>query len=69
MKEYDVTVTETLRMTVTVEADSPEDAEQKVNDKWHNGDYILDADNFVGVTFETEGLYQPVRDNKDGYSR
>ncbi|MFQ7398318.1 MAG: DpnD/PcfM family protein, partial [Neglectibacter sp.] len=30
MKEYDVTITETLEMTVTVEAESREEARQKV---------------------------------------
>jgi hypothetical protein len=48
---YEVTITETLQMVVTVEADSIEDAEQAVSDSWHNGDYILDADSFVGVGF------------------
>ena len=28
MKEFDVTITETLKLTVTVEASSPEEAEQ-----------------------------------------
>ena len=51
MKEYDVAITETLKMTVTVEADSPEEAEQKASDNWHNSEYILDADSFVGVDF------------------
>ena len=45
MKEYDVTITETLKMTVTVEAESQ-------MDYWHNQDYILDADNFTGVDFK-----------------
>lgn len=52
MKEYDVTITETSKMTVTVEADSPEEAEQKVSDNWHSSEYILDADHFTGVDFE-----------------
>ena len=48
---FDVTITETLKMTVQVEADSLEEAEQMVSDNWHNQDYILDAENFVGVEF------------------
>lgn len=51
-KEFDVTIVETLKMKVTVEAESLEDAIQLVGDKWYNGDYILDADNFVDVEFE-----------------
>ena len=51
-KEFDVTIVETLKMKVTVEAESREEAKQAVEDKWYKGDYILDADNFVGVEFE-----------------
>ena len=53
MREYSVTITETLRKTVTVEAESMAEAEQMVNDAWLNSEYILDADNFVGVEFES----------------
>ena len=53
MKEFDVTITETLKLTVTVEASSPEEAEQMVNDQWRAGDHVLDADNFVDVEFES----------------
>ena len=53
MREYNVTITETLRKTVTVEAESIAEAEQMVNDAWHNSEYILDADDFVGVEFES----------------
>ena len=47
-----VRITETLVMTVDVEAHSRDEAEQIASDNWHNSDYILDADNFVGVEFE-----------------
>lgn len=53
MKEFDVTITETLKLTVSVEASSREEAEQMVNDQWRAGDHILDADNFVEVDFES----------------
>lgn len=53
-KEFDVIITETLRKKVTVEAESPVEAEQLVSDMWHNSEYILDADDFVGVEFECE---------------
>ena len=53
MKEFDVTITETLRLTVSVEASSKEEAEQMVNDQWRAGDHVLDADNFVDVKFES----------------
>ena len=44
MKEFDVTITETLKLTVSVEASSKEEAEQMVNDQWRAGDHVLDAD-------------------------
>lgn len=55
MKEYDVTITETLEMTVTVEAESREEARQKVADNWKNGEYILDAESFKDVEFYPRG--------------
>ena len=54
MKEYKVTITETLKKDVYVEAETQLEAEQKVSDAWKNGDYILDADHFVDVDFEAE---------------
>ena len=52
MNAYHVKITETLTMTVEVEAETQEEAEQQVSDNWRNSEYILDATNFTGVTFE-----------------
>lgn len=52
MKTYEVTITETLCEKVEIEAESREEAEQLVCDRWHNSEYILDADHFVGVDFK-----------------
>lgn len=52
MKDYDVTITETLEMTVTVNAASRMEAEQLVNERWKKGDYILDSYHFTGVNFK-----------------
>lgn len=54
MKSYDVEIKETLCMTVTVEADSLEQAEEKVSDEWKNSEYILDADHFKSVDFKAK---------------
>lgn len=54
MKTYDVTITETLKMTVPIKADSLAEAEQKAEDNWNASQYILDADHFVGVGFHAE---------------
>lgn len=40
MREYEVTITETLEMTVAVEAESREEAQQIASDNWKNGDFI-----------------------------
>ena len=56
MKEYKVTITETLKMEVVVEAESQLEAEQKVNLAWRNSEYILDSDCFAGVAFSADDL-------------
>lgn len=52
MEGYKVEIMETLRHVVEVEAGSQKMAEQIVNDRWKDGEYILDADNFAGVEFK-----------------
>ena len=47
MKAYDVTVTETLQMTVPIEAESLAEAEQIAEDNWNRSQYILDADQIL----------------------
>lgn len=54
MKNYDVTIMETLKMTVPVEADSLAEAEQKAEDNWNASQYILDADHFVEASFHAK---------------
>jgi hypothetical protein len=54
MQKYKVKITKILEMTVEVEAENESSAEQQINDKWRNSEYILDADNFIDVTFEVE---------------
>ena len=51
-QKYTVSITETLKMTVEVEADDPQQAKQFVTDGWYASKYILDADNFADVDFE-----------------
>ena len=53
MRRFAVTIHENLKRTVVVEADSPVEAEVLVADKWRNGSYILDAEDFTDVDFET----------------
>lgn len=53
MKEYDVTITETLEKTVAVQADSREEAEELVEQGWNDSLYVLDADDFSHADFAT----------------
>lgn len=52
LREFEVTITETLQMKVTVTAKDQSEAEQMVNDAWDNSDYILDAEHFIGASFD-----------------
>ena len=56
VREFEVTITETSKMTVTVEAKSREEAEKIVSDNWNNDEYLIDAEHFSGVTFEAAAL-------------
>ena len=54
MKKFEVTITETLKKKVEVEAETQEEAEQIVTDEWYKGDHILVADDFAEVIFEAK---------------
>ena len=54
MKEFDVNITETLEKSVTVQADSRAEAEEKVKQAYYDSEVVLDADNFTGVQFATQ---------------
>lgn len=55
-KKYRVTITEALKRTVDVTAESKEAAEQIVGDEWYSGEHILTADDFTGVEFEANTI-------------
>ncbi len=55
MKEYDISITETLEKTVTVKAASKEEAEDMVREQYFNSEHILDSENFKEVDFKTQG--------------
>ncbi|MCD8195777.1 MAG: DUF3846 domain-containing protein [Lachnospiraceae bacterium] len=54
MKEYDITIAETLKKTVTVEAENSEEAQEIVEDRWRDGEYVLDAESFSEVDYFVE---------------
>ena len=67
MNTYKVKITETFEkiVEVEVEAEDREEAEQIVSDAWHNSEYILDAEDFKGVTFKAE----PPARKRESYER
>lgn len=62
-KKYRVTITETLKRTVDVTAESKEAAEQIVGDEWYSGKHILTADDFIGVEFEANTIKERTETN------
>lgn len=55
VRRYDVVIVEYLKKVVPTEAASWAEAESKVKRAWEDGEHILDADNFAGVTFTLGG--------------
>ena len=51
VRDYEVEVKEVLSRIETVNAESLEDAMDKVMDKYHAQEIVLDAEDFVGVDF------------------
>ncbi len=54
MKEFEVTITETLQKTVNIQAETKEEAAQLVEDMWKNSEIILDSDNFADVEYSAD---------------
>ena len=72
MKTYQVKIKETLCMTVDIEAESKQQAEEMVQKAYNNEEYILDAEHFVGVEFavrEKEIEAQSRSQKRHGYER
>lgn len=51
MKTYDVTITETLEMTVTIRADSLAEAEEIAENEWNKENNVLTAEHFQRASF------------------
>lgn len=52
MKKYKIEILETLSKVVEVEANSSEEAEQKVEERWNNSEYVLGGDDFAEAKFQ-----------------
>lgn len=51
IREYKVVIVEHLKKVIPVEAASWGEAEMKVKDAWKNGEHVLTAEDFAGVSF------------------
>lgn len=54
MKEFQVTISETLEKMVTIKAENKEEAKRLVQEQWEDEKYILGADDFTGAKFDVE---------------
>lgn len=54
MKEFDITIKETLEKMVTVQAENKQEAEEMVREAYYNSEHVLDSENFTGVDFGTQ---------------
>ncbi len=64
MKKYSIEITETLQKTITVEAETPEQAMSKVRAGYEDGTIVLGGDDMVGEPtfsqrFDREDTRQP----------
>lgn len=55
IRRYNIIILEYLKRVVPVEAASWEEAKAKVERAWKDGEYVLSADDFAGVSFNTGG--------------
>ena len=51
MKQYDVEITETLQRTISVEANSREEALTKVKEKMRNEEVVLDSNDYIDTEY------------------
>ncbi len=54
MKEFEITITETLEKTVSIEANTKEEALQIADEMWKKEYIVLDSDNFVDVNYKSD---------------
>lgn len=69
MKRYYVSVTETFNNVVSVDAESENEAVQKVKDAYNNSDIVLDSENFAGKMIEVEDDQEYWSDSEKNYGK
>lgn len=55
MKKYQIQITETLQRVIEVEANNYDEAEDKVNEDYRNGDIVLDYSDYMSTEIERFG--------------
>ena len=58
-QKFHVTVTETFQLTIAIDADSKEKAEQTVSADWRKEEFTLGPECFAGVEFTVEPAMRP----------
>lgn len=56
MKKYKITITETLSREVEVNADSEQEAIQKVSDDYRAEKYVLSSEDYMDTDFSAEEI-------------
>jgi len=56
LRDFEVTITETLQMKVVVSAKNREEAEEIVRDDWYDSEHILDSSHFTEVKFKAASV-------------
>ena len=69
MKRYYVSVTETLNKVVSVDAESDNEAVQKVQDAYNNSDIVLGYENFSGEMIEVDDDQECWSDSEKYYGK
>ena len=69
MKRYYVSVIETLKKVVSVDADSENEAVQKVRDAYNDSDIVLDYENFSGEMIELDDDQEYWSDYEKNYGK
>ena len=54
MKDYDVTITETLEKVITIKANRPEDAEATVRAMYRNESIVIQPENITAIEFSVK---------------
>ena len=54
MKKFEISITQTSKMYVEVEAETLEQAKQRVTKEWYRGEHPMDENHFLSVEFDGE---------------